>query len=401
MAARTEQQERSGPLLLLDGMSLAFRAFFALPDTLATKSGIVTNAAHGFTSMLVYLIREQRPSALAVAFDAPGDTFRDEMLEDYKAGRADTPWLLPHQFDIIREVMAALAIPVIEAPGFEADDVIATLATEAEERRCEVVIVTGDRDSFQLVHDPWVRVLYNKRGVSDYTLYDEAGIAERTGVAPEKYVLLAALRGDPSDNLPGVPGVGEKTAAKLLNTYGDLDGIFGHLPELTPKLRENLTAHQELARANARIIPLVRDVPLDVDITDLSLGGWSRATATATFEKYEMKTVWDRLAELVDAGALGVPVDGDASAVPTASASAPVPPPRSRSSSARSAPAPTRSPRAGTACPAVATSWDSSWWPRRATSPASASSCRASSSPPRPSSRSSTRSSRAPSSATT
>ena len=325
MAAQTEQQERSGPLLLLDGMSLAFRAFVALPDTLATKSGIVTNAAHGFTSMLVYLIREQRPSALAVAFDAPGDTFRDEMLEDYKAGRADTPWLLPHQFDIIREVMASLAIPVIEAPGFEADDVIATLATEAEARRCEVVIVTGDRDSFQLVHDPWVRVLYNKRGVSDYTLYDEAGIAERTGVAPEKYVLLAALRGDPSDNLPGVPGVGEKTAAKLLNTYGDLDGIFGHLPELTPKLRENLTAHEELARANARIIPLVRDVPLDVDITDLSLGGWSRATATATFEKYEMKTVWDRLAELVDAGALGVPVDGDASAVPTASASAPVP----------------------------------------------------------------------------
>ena len=325
MAARTEQQERSGPLLLLDGMSLAFRAFFALPDTLATKSGIVTNAAHGFTSMLVYLIREQRPSALAVAFDAPGDTFRDEMLEDYKAGRADTPWLLPHQFDIIREVMAALAIPVIEAPGFEADDVIATLATEAEERRCEVVIVTGDRDSFQLVHDPWVRVLYNKRGVSDYALYDEAGIAERTGVAPEKYVLLAALRGDPSDNLPGVPGVGEKTAAKLLNSYGDLDGIFGHLSDLTPKLRENLSAHEELARANARIIPLVRDVHLDVDITDLALGGWSRAAATATFEKYEMKTVWDRLAELVDAGALGVPVDGDASAVPTASASAPVP----------------------------------------------------------------------------
>ena len=325
MAAQTEQQERSGPLLLLDGMSLAFRAFFALPDTLATKSGIVTNAAHGFTSMLVYLIREQRPSALAVAFDAPGDTFRDEMNEDYKAGRADTPWLLPHQFDIIREVMASLAIPVMEAPGFEADDVFASLAAEAESRRCEVVIVTGDRDSFQLVHDPWVRVLYNKRGVSDYALYDEAGIAERTGVAPEKYVLLAALRGDPSDNLPGVPGVGEKTAAKLLNTYGDLDGIFGHLPELTPKLRENLTAHEELARANARIIPLVRDVPLDVDITDLSLGGWSRATATATFEKYEMKTVWDRLAELVDAGALGVPVDGDASAVPTASASAPVP----------------------------------------------------------------------------
>ena len=148
------RQERPGPLLLLDGMSLAFRAYFALPDTLATSSGVVTNAVHGFTSMLVYLIREQRPSALVVAFDAPGATFRDEILEDYKAGRAETPWLLPPQFDIIREVMAALAVPVVEAPGFEADDVIATLATEAAERHSEVVIVTGDRDSFQLVQRP-------------------------------------------------------------------------------------------------------------------------------------------------------------------------------------------------------------------------------------------------------
>jgi DNA polymerase-1 len=223
-----EGQARSGPLLLLDGMSLAFRAYYALPDTLATKSGVVTNAAHGFTSMLQYLIREQKPSAVAVAFDAPGDTFRDEMLEDYKAGRAATPWLLPPQFDIIRAVMDSLAIPVIEAPGFEADDVIATLATQAAARGCEVVIVTGDRDSFQLVQDPYIRVLYNKRGVSDYTLYDEAGIVERTGVTPDKYVLLAALRGDPSDNLPGIPGVGEKTAAKLINKYGDLDGVFSH-----------------------------------------------------------------------------------------------------------------------------------------------------------------------------
>ena len=187
------QEERTGPLLLLDGMSLAFRAYFALPDTLATSTGIVTNAVHGFTSMLVYLVREQKPSALAVAFDAPGATFRDEILEDYKAGRAETPWLLPPQFDMIRDVMAALAIPVVEAPGFEADDVIATLATEAVARQCEVVIVTGDRDSFQLVEDPYVRVLYNKRGVSDYALYDEAGIFERTGVPPSQYVLLASL----------------------------------------------------------------------------------------------------------------------------------------------------------------------------------------------------------------
>ncbi len=293
-------------------MSLAFRAYFALPDTLATSTGVVTNAVHGFSSMLVYLIREHHPTALAVAFDAPGATFRDEILEDYKAGRAETPWLLPPQFDMIREVMTALAIPVVEAPGFEADDVIATLATEAAARQTEVVIVTGDRDSFQLVQDPYVRVLYNKRGVSDYALYDEQGIFDRTGVPPTLYVLLASLRGDPSDNLPGIPGVGEKTAAKLLTKYGDLDGIFSHLEEQTPKLRENLTENEELARSNARIIPLVLDVPLDVHIDQLTLGGWDRATAEATFERFEMKTVWSRLEELLDAGALGEPVPGSA-----------------------------------------------------------------------------------------
>ncbi len=128
---------------------------------------------------------------------------------------------------------------------------------------------------------------------------------------PSKYVLLAALRGDPSDNLPGVPGVGEKTAAKLLNTYGDLDGIFSHLDELTPKLRENLTAPEDRVRSNVRIIPLVRDVPLGVDVADLALGGWGRAHAAATFDRYEMKTVWHRLEELLDAGALGRPSDPD------------------------------------------------------------------------------------------
>ncbi len=305
-------KERSGPLLLLDGMSLAFRAYFALPDSLATTTGLVTNAVYGFSSMLVYLIREHRPSALAVAFDPPGDTFRDEMLEDYKAGRAETPALLPPQFDMIREVLGALAIPVVEVPGYEADDVIATLATEAASRDSEVVIVTGDRDSFQLIRDPYIRVLYNKRGVSDYALYDEAGIFERTGVPPSQYVLLAALRGDPSDNLPGVPGVGEKTAAKLLTSYGDLDGIFGHLDELTPKLRENLAANEHLARSNAEVIPLVTDVPLLVDVGELTLGGWNLEDAEDVFTRFEMKTVWQRLEELLEEGRLGEPAEGSA-----------------------------------------------------------------------------------------
>ena len=222
----------------------------------------MTNAVHGFVSMVFYIVREHQPGSLAVAFDLPGETFRDEMVADYKAGRAETPNDLPPQFEMIREVMEALAIPVVEAPGFEADDVLATLATEARDRGTDVVVVTGDRDSFQLIEDPHIRVLYNRRGVSDYSLYDEAGIVERCGVPPSKYVLLAALRGDPSDNLPGIPGVGEKTAAKLLNAYGDLDGIFAHLDEQTPKLRENLTNNEGLARSNATVIPLVRDVPL-------------------------------------------------------------------------------------------------------------------------------------------
>src|ERR1700689_5247755 len=285
-----ERAERPGALFLLDGMSLAFRAYFALPDTLSTASGVVTNALHGFVSMVTYIVREHRPASLAIAFDLPGETFRDQMGVDYKGGRAKTPKNLPQQFEMIREIMEALAIPVVGAPGFEADDVLATLATEARDRGTDVVVVTGDRDSFQLIEDPHIRVLYNRRGVSDYSLYDEAGIVERTGVPPSKYVLLAALRGDTSDNLPGVPGVGEKTAAKLLNAYGDLDGVFSHLAEQTPKLRENLTNNEGLARSNATVIPLVRDVPLGVHVAQLQLGGGGLRTAEAVFAKFELRS---------------------------------------------------------------------------------------------------------------
>jgi DNA polymerase I len=309
--------ERAGPLFLLDGMSLAFRAYFALPDTLATSSGVVTNALHGFVSMVANIVKDHSPGSLAVAFDLPGGTFRDEMVEDYKGGRAETPDNLPPQFEMIREVMEALGIPVVEAPGFEADDVLATLATEARDRQCDVVVVTGDRDSFQLIEDPHVRVLYNRRGVSDYSLYDEAGIVDRCGVPPSQYVLLAALRGDPSDNLPGVPGVGEKTAAKLLTSYGDLDGIYAHLDELTPKLRENLTNNEGLARSNAAVIPLVRTVPLGVDVGQLQLGGWDLSHAEATFARYEMKGQWRRIESMLRSGVLGPAGEAGAGTAPT------------------------------------------------------------------------------------
>ncbi len=324
MADNPTSTDTARPLLLLDGMSLAFRAYFALPPDLATTTGIVTNAVHGFSSMLVNLVRDHQPSGLAVAFDLPGDTFRDDVVDDYKAGRAETPNDLLPQFDMIRALLGVLAIPVVDAVGYEADDVIATLATEARDRGQTVIIVTGDRDAYQLVEDPFVRVLYNRRGVSDYVLYDEAGIEGRTGVTPEKYPLLASLRGDPSDNLPGVPGVGEKTAAKLVNEYGDLESLYAHLDALSPKLRENLAANLERVRMNTQVIPLIRDVPLSTTIDQLQLGGWDTEEARALFAELELKTVWPRLLTVMQDGLLGPPRPGGE---PSVDVSGPVPEP--------------------------------------------------------------------------
>jgi len=288
-----------GALYLLDGNSLVFRAFFALPIDLATKAGQVTNAVHGFTSMLVMLLRDNEPGGLAVAFDRPEPTFRDDIVEEYKGNRPETPDLLVPQFALVRRVLAAMGVVMVEKAGFEADDVLATLATQARDAGRDVVVVTGDRDTFQLVEDPHVKVMYTRRGISDTVVYDEAGIAERTGVAPSSYPTLAALRGDPSDNLAGVPGVGEKTAAKLVVTYGTLDGIFEHLDQQTPKLRQNLAEHEAQVRRNAQVIPLVRDVPLDVKIDDLVLGRWDPAEVKEVFGQLELRSLWQRLAPLM------------------------------------------------------------------------------------------------------
>lgn len=299
----------SGALFLLDGMSLAFRAYYALPPELSTESGLVTNAVHGFVSMLLSIVRDHRPSHLAVAFDLPGGTFRDALVDDYKGGRGETPPDLLPQFDLIRDVLERLGVPVVSLASFEADDIMATLASRHRDHGGDVVVVTGDRDCFQLVQDPHVRVLYNRKGVSDYVLYDEAGIRERTGVDPQRYPMLASMRGDPSDNLPGVPGVGEKTAAKLLNQYGDLDGIFAHLDDLTPKLRENMTQNEQLARTNLEVMTLVRNVPVEVDDVDLIMGGFDRNRLKQLFEELEMKRHWQRLEEMLDAGSFGPQID--------------------------------------------------------------------------------------------
>ncbi|MGP8149148.1 MAG: DNA polymerase I [Acidimicrobiales bacterium] len=287
--------------LLLDGHSLAYRAWFALQEAqLSTASGQETQAVYGFVSMLAKLLEDQSPTGMAVAFDRRGPTFRDALAATYKAGRPVTPEPLLEQIELIRRLVETLGVPAVDAEGYEADDVIATLATSLSGEGHEVVIVTGDRDAYQLVRDPLVKVLYNRRGVTDYVLYDEAGIEERTGVRPGLYPFLASLRGDPSDNLPGVPGVGEKTAAKLVNTYGDVDTLYAHLGEQTPKLRASLAEHEARVRLNLQMTPLVRDVPLNCVIDDLVLGRSNREEMRSLFELLEIRGPRDRVFKQLD-----------------------------------------------------------------------------------------------------
>ena len=286
-------------VLLLDGNSLTYRAFFALPTDMATASGQVTNAVFGFTSMLLNLVRDQKPKGVVVAFDRPEPTFRHEMLPEYKAQREPTPDLLIQQFGLVREVLEALNVPAVDAVGFEADDVLATIATQVADSGDEAIIVTGDRDIYQMVRDPFIKVLYNRRGVSDYALYDEAGIIDRTGVSSDLYPQYAALRGDPSDNLPGIPGVGEKTAAKLINAYGGLDGIFEHAEDQTPKLQQNLVEFEERARQNFDAMVLRTDVPIDLDSRTFNWGEVDVAKAQRLFDLLEFNSLYERLSELL------------------------------------------------------------------------------------------------------
>jgi DNA polymerase-1 len=299
--------------MLLDGNSLTYRAFFALPADMATASGQVTNAVFGFTSMLINLLKDHRPDQMAVAWDRAEPTFRHEALESYKANREAAPDILRQQLGLVRQVLEALQITMLEKPGVEADDIIATLATQAKERGDDVIIVTGDRDSYQLVEDPHVKVLYNRRGVSDYVLYDEAGIFERTGVTPAQYPQYAAMRGDTSDNLPGVPGVGEKTAAKLINEHGGLDGIFANLDTCTPKLRENLGAAEAAVRKNLELMVLLRDVELDVSLDDLVRKPFDPEPVRELFNFLEFRTLFDRLVEAI--GDDSIPRSDDVAAI--------------------------------------------------------------------------------------
>jgi len=249
-------------LLLLDGHSLAYRAFFALPDSLRTSSGELTNAIHGFVSMLLRLLTERSPAAVAVAFDVGEDAERTAAYADYKGGRDEMPDELATQIDRLHEVLDVLAIATVEVEGVEADDVLATLATAAVSDGYRVEIVTGDRDAMQLV-DEAITVLYTLRGISEVAEMTPGAVQERFGVPPDRYVQLAALRGDGSDNLAGVPGVGAKTAAKLLTELSSIDGIYARIDEVAgKKVPAMLLEHRDVVDRNLALMTLRRDVPL-------------------------------------------------------------------------------------------------------------------------------------------
>jgi DNA polymerase I len=294
-------------LLLLDGHSLAYRAFFALPDTLRTSSGELTNAVHGFVSMLLRLLGERGPAALAVAFDISEDAERVAAYEDYKAGRDEMPDELASQIDRLHEVLTALGVAIVEVDGVEADDVLATLATIGARAGYRVEIVTGDRDAMQLV-DEQVTVLYTLKGISELAEMDPAAVAERFGVPPSRYVELAALRGDGSDNLPGVPGVGAKTAAKLLTDFDGIEDVYARLDEVPgKKVPAMLLEHRPAVDRNLALMRLRRDVAVDVVIEDLVRAPVDDAAFTALFEELELRTLGARVRrELVDGpGAAG------------------------------------------------------------------------------------------------
>jgi DNA polymerase I len=295
---------KGGPrpkLLLLDGHSLAFRAFYALPEDLQTSDGTHTNAVYGFTSMLIKLLQEQKPDYIACCFDLGEPLERTEQFADYKATRTEAPELFGPQLPLIREVLKVMAIPVFELAGHEADDIISYLAKRSVEQDIDVRIVTGDRDFFQLVDDD-IKVLYNRRGITDIVEMDAKAVEERYGVPPSKYVDLKALEGDTSDNLPGVPGVGTKTAAKLIQKYGSAEEAIAHAEEQTPKLAQNLAASAEQVALNKKLSTLA-EVPLEgSEPDDLKMGAWDLDELRELFTSLEFRTLLERLlADLPDA----------------------------------------------------------------------------------------------------
>jgi DNA polymerase I len=291
----TALQTKTAKLLLIDGHSVAYRAFYALPvENFSTTTGQPTNAVFGFTSMLINVLRDEEPTHLAVAFDVSRKTFRNDVYAEYKAGRQDTPNDFRGQVTLIREVLDALRIPTVMVEGYEADDVIATLTTQAAAAGMQVLICTGDRDALQLVTDD-VTVLYPIRGVSEMTRFTPGEIKTKYNLSPSQYPDYAALRGDPSDNLPGIPGVGEKTAAKWIREYGSFDALVERVDTVPGKVGDALRENLASVIRNRQLTELIRTVELDVVVDELERKQWDRDQVHALFDDLQFRVLRDRL----------------------------------------------------------------------------------------------------------
>ncbi|MFZ1361688.1 MAG: DNA polymerase I [Candidatus Nanopelagicales bacterium] len=307
-------------LLLIDGHSLAYRAFYALPvENFSTSTGQPTNAVYGFTSMMINALRDEKPTHLCVAFDVSRKTFRTELFPDYKANRAKSPDEFKGQVELIRDVLTAMNVVNVSVENYEADDIIATLTKEAESDGLEVMILTGDRDSFQLVDDQ-TTVLYPRKGTSDIARMGPEAIKEKYGLSPNQYPDFAALRGDPSDNLPGIPGVGEKTATKWINQFGDLDGLLSNAGEVKGKVGEALRDHLDQVKSNRQLTELVTSVPLEVGVGDLTVEPIDRERVEEVFDSLQFRVLRDRLFK-----ELGIEAGSDSSSTEGSSADLEVP----------------------------------------------------------------------------
>jgi len=294
-ATNTSASTDPKTLMVIDGHSMAYRAFFALPaENFQTSTGQHTNAVYGFLNMLLAMIREQQPTHIAVAFDLGTPTFRSEQYPEYKAGRDKTPDEFHGQIDLIKQVMDALNIPILEVDGYEADDIVATLATAADEAGWKARIVSGDRDTFQLINDN-ITVLYPMRGVSELPPFDAATIQERYGVTPEQYPDLAALVGESADNLPGVPGVGPGFAARWINKYGGLDGIMENIDDIGGKKGEALRENLDGVKRNRELNALVTDMDLPLDLDDAVMVNPDHNEVAELFDALEFNTIRDRV----------------------------------------------------------------------------------------------------------
>ena len=316
-------------LMLLDGNGLIYRGYFALPP-LTTSKGELVNAVFGFCSIVLRGIQDLRPEYVAVAFDLQGPTFRHEQYAEYKATRQRMPDDLRDQFPKVREVVKALRIPVYELPGYEADDVIGTIVVDAERRGLDTTIVTGDLDMLQLVTDQ-TRLMTTRSGVENTILYDPARIRERFDLVPGQMIDYKALKGDPTDNIPGVPGVGEKTAAKLIREFGTLETLYARLDEVKPdKLRDKLDEHRQQVFMGKDLSTIVRDLPVEFDLEAARLGDYDRETVIRLFREYEFRSLIERLPAMTGetagdaAEALrGVATDGSVPAARVAGAARP------------------------------------------------------------------------------